>query len=512
MVPLLLFASSALAQTSSLEQAYESTWAPRLVPLLTEAIRFQTVAGNAEAFTEQKAWLTRVAADLGFTVRDRGKVVEVELPGPAGSPVLGLAVHGDVVPVDDHWTIPPFAGVLKDGMVLGRGAADDKGPLVQALLAMKTLQESGKARTHTIRLLVGNDEETGSSDMKEYVRDHQPPDFTLVLDSNFPVIVGEKAWNALTVETTLNDRRPSRFKITSIVAGLAASIVPDSAVLQIELLAPTESGAHTDAKFFQALETRLNAKTLPAGTRLEIKNEGNANIAGGSAPGSRIRLTVRGKAAHAGVNPSGGRNAMVALANLSVNELPEGGARDILAFAQLAGQDLQGTGLGLTHVDAVFGRVIAVPTMIRVLPDGKMRLTINIRSNPILSGDALKKHLHAEVAAFNARTGASLEAGGTFTSQPLAFDPQAKLVKRLLTAYARSTGKAELPAVSGGGTYAKVLPNAIPFGMWFPDKPYPGHDVDEQISVADLHKGARVLLSALSDLACTEPIKEPFMP
>lgn len=496
-IPLLLLTSSALAQTPTLEQAYESAWAPRMVPLLTEAIRFSTVAGDTKAFADQKAWLTRVASDLGFIVRDQGKVTEVELPGPAGAPVLGLAVHGDVVPVDDHWTIPPFAGVLRDGMVLGRGAADDKGPLVQALLAMKTLKESGKARTHAIRLLVGSDEESGSTDMKEYLRDHPAPDFTLVLDSSFPVVVGEKAWNALRVDTTLTDRRPSPIKVTTLVAGLAASIVPDSAVAQIEAVKPAEA----DTRYFQALATRLKAKALPPGTQLEIKHESNG-----------LQLTAKGKAAHAGVNPTGGRNALVALANALENELPEGGARDLLAFAQLAGQDLQGTGLGLTQVDPMFGRVTAVPTLIRVQPDGKVRLTINIRSNPILSGDALNRHLVTEVATFNARTGAGLEASGVFTAQPLAFDPEAKLVKRLLAAYARGTGKAEPPVISGGTTYAKALPNAIAFGMWFQDKPYPGHDVDEQISVADLHKGVRVLLAALSDLACSAPMKEPFKP
>ena len=503
--PLLLLATTVVAQTPTLEQSYKSNWAPRMVPLLTEVIRFPTVAGNAKAFADQKAWLTRVATELGFTVRDKGKVTEVELPGPDGAPVLGLAVHGDVVPVDDHWTIPPFAGVMKNGMVLGRGSADDKGPMIQALLVMKTLAASDKARTHTIRLLVGSDEETGSTDMKEYLRDNAPPDFTLVLDSAFPVIIGERAANGFQIDTKLIDRRPSRIKVTSLVAGLAGNIVPDTAVAQIEASDGTDAVA--DAKFFKELVRRLKAKSLPAGTRLEIKNLGSAN-----APGNGIELTMKGKAAHSGVNAAGGRNALVALAEILADELPEGGARDLLAFAKIGGQDLQGTGLGLTQVDPMFGRVVAVPTLLRALPDGRVRLTINIRSNPILSGDALKKHLVAAVAAFNARTGASLEAGGYFASQPLAFDPQAKLVKRLLAAYARGTGKAEKLAISGGGTYAKSLPNAIAFGMWFPGKAYPGHDVDEQISVADLHRGARVLLAALSDLACSEPMKEPFKP
>jgi succinyl-diaminopimelate desuccinylase len=66
--------------------------------------------------------------------------------------------------------------------------------------------------------------------------------------------------------------------------------------------------------------------------------------------------------------------------------------------------------------------------------------------------------------------------------------------------------------VSGGGTYAKRLPNAIAFGMWFPGKPYPGHDVDERIPLADLLKGTHVLLEALADLALQPPIDRPFQP
>lgn len=37
--------------------------------------------------------------------------------------------------------------------------------------------------------------------------------------------------------------------------------------------------------------------------------------------------------------------------------------------------------------------------------------------------------------------------------------------------------------------------------MWFPDKPYPGHDVDEKNPVDDLQKGTRVLIRALVDIA-----------
>jgi succinyl-diaminopimelate desuccinylase len=103
-----------------------------------------------------------------------------------------------------------------------------------------------------------------------------------------------------------------------------------------------------------------------------------------------------------------------------------------------------------------------------------------------------------------------LTVDGYWGDEPLSFDPEAKLVKRLLADYAAATGLPAKPAVSGGGSYAKRLPNSIAFGMWFPGKPYPGHDVDERIPVDDLHRGTRVLIAALCDIACGPKIDAPF--
>jgi succinyl-diaminopimelate desuccinylase len=115
------------------------------------------------------------------------------------------------------------------------------------------------------------------------------------------------------------------------------------------------------------------------------------------------------------------------------------------------------------------------------------------------------------VAAFNQRTGASLTATGFYGDEPLAFDPNSKIVRRLLADYAAATGaKNPKPAISGGGTYAKRLPNSIAFGMWFHDKPYPGHDIDEKNPIADLQKGTRVLIQALVDIATGPKIEKPF--
>lgn len=475
---------------------YDAVEAARLVPLLSEVLRFPTVQGNAEARAAQQAWLRRVGVELGFDVREAGGVTEVELPGPTGAPVLGLVVHGDVQPVDETaWSAAPFAGEVRDGHVVGRGAADDKGPLVQALLAMRALAQAGPARTHTVRLLVGTDEESDNTDIRGYLEGHRPPNLSLVLDSSFPVVVGEKAWQSLAVTTPLARpaSAPADLSVAALEAGLATSIVPDRARIVLR-----HAGASAD---WTPLVGRLGAKPLAEGIRLQLQPQGDT-----------LTVTTLGRSAHAGMNLEGGRNALVALARLMEGELPASGAADLLAFARLAGQDLHGASLGLSGADPLWGRYDVNVATIKPAEGARPTLTINLRRVPPMTGPELRRHLERVVADFNARTGALLEPGGFFDDEPLVFDPGSKLARRLLAIYERATGETAAPAISGGGSYAKRLPNAIAFGMWFPGKPYPGHDVDERNPIADLHRGAHVLIEALVDLACAPPLVEPFKP
>jgi predicted dipeptidase len=476
---------------------YDDRLAKEAVPLLTQAIRFHTVEKDTAARDAQQAWLLKTAAGLGFVARSAGKFVEVELPGPPGAPVLGLVVHGDVQPADPKaWSIPPFEGGVRDGAVFGRGAADDKGPLVQALLAMKAVEQAGPARTHTIRLLVGSDEESDNTDLKEYLAAHRPPDYSLVLDFLFPVVVGEMAWTGLYLDAVPGERSNSElpFRIEALDAGLSPSIVPDRAELTLRW------GRGLPA--WGSLIERVGARKLEEGTRLEFREQENG--------GGRLTIAAHGKSAHGGVNLQGGRNALVALANATEGLLPASGENDLLAFARLAGRDLYGTGFGLTETDPVWGRYLVNVGTIKPQDGGKLRLTVVLRRPPPRTGPQIKTYLEKVVAGFNARTGSKLTVDGYWEDEPLSFDPEAKLVKRLVAAYAAATGDDAQPAVAGGGSYAKRLPNSIAFGMWLPGKPYPGHDVDERIPIEDLHRGTRVLIAALADIACGPKIEHPF--
>jgi succinyl-diaminopimelate desuccinylase len=219
------------------------------------------------------------------------------------------------------------------------------------------------------------------------------------------------------------------------------------------------------------------------------------------------------------VNLTGGRNALVALARAVEGKLPAGGADDLLALARIAGQDLHGTGLGITDSDPIWGRYAVNVATAKVADDEKpptVAIFINLRRIPPRTAPQMKAFLESFLRDFNARRGSSLfvrEEDSYFGDEPLGFNPKAKIVKRLMAVYSKATGdKNPKPAISGGGTYAKRLPNAIAFGMWFPGKPYPGHDLNEKMPIADLEKGSRVLIHALVDLATGAKIVEPFRP
>lgn len=77
-------------------------------------------------------------------------------------PGLVLLHHIDVVPANaDHWSLPPFAGVVRDGFVWGRGAADTKGLGIAQLQAFLALAASGMARNRDVVLMATADEEAG---------------------------------------------------------------------------------------------------------------------------------------------------------------------------------------------------------------------------------------------------------------------------------------------------------------------------------------------------------------
>ncbi|HEY0511185.1 MAG TPA: M20/M25/M40 family metallo-hydrolase [Thermoanaerobaculia bacterium] len=81
-------------------------------------------------------------------------------PRSGGRAVL-LLHHMDVVPPGPGWTVPPFAGLIKGGLLWGRGAVDDKSLGIAQLAAMVDLQRRRVPLERDVIFLAVADEENG---------------------------------------------------------------------------------------------------------------------------------------------------------------------------------------------------------------------------------------------------------------------------------------------------------------------------------------------------------------
>ena len=76
-------------------------------------------------------------------------------------PVVALNAHGDVVPPGEGWSVDPYGGVVKDGVMYGRGVAVSKSDFATYVFALKALEASGLPLKGTVELHLTYDEEAG---------------------------------------------------------------------------------------------------------------------------------------------------------------------------------------------------------------------------------------------------------------------------------------------------------------------------------------------------------------
>ncbi|CEA01151.1 succinyl-diaminopimelate desuccinylase [Pseudomonas saudimassiliensis] len=104
----------------------------------------------------------RLAA-CGFTLESMrfGDVDNLWARRGSESPVLCFAGHTDVVPCGplEQWDTAPFAPVIRDGMLHGRGAADMKGSLAAMVVAVEEFVTACPDHRGSIAFLITSDEE-----------------------------------------------------------------------------------------------------------------------------------------------------------------------------------------------------------------------------------------------------------------------------------------------------------------------------------------------------------------
>jgi acetylornithine deacetylase/succinyl-diaminopimelate desuccinylase-like protein len=97
------------------------------------------------------------------------------MPGAGDRKSLLLMSHLDVVPAEDEgWKHPPFAGVVEDGFVWGRGAWDCKGMVAPEVLAVMLLLREGFRPQGDLVLALWADEEKGGDMGAGWVTENRP--------------------------------------------------------------------------------------------------------------------------------------------------------------------------------------------------------------------------------------------------------------------------------------------------------------------------------------------------
>ncbi len=145
-----------------------------LVSLTAELIRFPTVNPPGEAYRPCAEYVGQRLRKSGFETEfiraegtpgdtDRYPRVNVvaRFDGRSPGACVHFNSHIDVVEAGEGWSLDPFAGIVRDGRVYGRGACDMKGGLAASIIAAEAFMEVYPDFPGAIEISGTVDEESG---------------------------------------------------------------------------------------------------------------------------------------------------------------------------------------------------------------------------------------------------------------------------------------------------------------------------------------------------------------
>ncbi len=382
-------------------------------------------------------YVLELCGRLGIpTVNRDGRVAWAEIG--SGDEIVGILGHLDVVPVGDGWEHDPRGEVCGDRLY-GRGAADDKGPTMAALFAMKDVMDSSVPLKRRVRLIFGQCEETGSwTDMAYYTAHEQLPVYGFTPDADFPAIYGEKGLLHYELSLPLAESG-----LLSAEGGNAANMVPDWA--------------------------RASVQT-PSGNK---------------------EYSAKGRSAHAST-PEKGCNAISAI----MKELAKDGVKSPLVsfYQEHIGSDLSGSLMGCGFSDEQSGDLTLNAGLLRTLKD-RVVLTIDIRSPVTVSSDRVLAAIEAACAPYG------ITVSCTEDTKSIYMDKNGQVITAMLEVYREATGDMSEPMVIGGGTYARAMPGIVAFGPMQPGRECTEHQRDEYILLEDLFQAEDIYRKTIEKLA-----------
>ncbi|HIQ74906.1 MAG TPA: dipeptidase PepV [Candidatus Cottocaccamicrobium excrementipullorum] len=437
----------------------------------SEKMAYKTGKPFGEGTFQALSKALAMAEHYGFHIKNHDNYVgTIDLNNGARN--LDILAHLDVVPGGEGWTVTePFAPVEKDGRLYGRGTADDKGPAVAALYGMRAVKELGIPLTKNCRLILGTDEECGSSDIAHYYDEEPEAPMTFSPDSSFPVFNIEKgSMNGhFTCEFAASEALP---RLVSAQAGIKANVVPGTAFAAVEGMELSEV-----TEIARAVEEETGVHFVV--TQKEAVSE----------------IAAEGKGAHAST-PEEGINALTGLLTLLVRLplAPCGQVDALKALTELFPHgDTRGEALGIAMKDELSGELTLAFSLLTV-DDSSLDATFDSRC-PLCANDenvyqVVKKNLEAK--GFELHTKAM--------RPPHHVDGDSPFVKTLLAAYEKYTGLKGSCQSMGGGTYVHDLKNGVAFGASMPGTDNRMHGADEFAVIEELTTAAKIYAQVIVDL------------
>ncbi|MDR0886136.1 MAG: Sapep family Mn(2+)-dependent dipeptidase [Clostridiales Family XIII bacterium] len=419
-------------------------------------------------------------------------------PKVAPDEILGIPVHVDVVPVGDGWAFDPFSAEIKDGLIYGRGTTDNRGGVVAIYYAMKALKESGYKPGCSIRLILGNDEETGWHGMDRYLEDVGLPTFGFSPDTDFPAINGEMGIMnfdiAMKLEGDVAAIDDTTYELASLTGGQAPNMVPERcrAVLKSTALKSIQAKAGKKSKkkgidvgpLYKKVLDKVGAYKERTGYDITAKIKGKS-----------LEIITLGIAAHGSI-PEQGLNAVTIMMDF-LREVPLDSDKTIAFidfYNEYIGFELGGESLGLDLSDAPSGHLVFNVGMIKIDKEAII-LTVNVRYPVTKSSDDVYAILKPLVTSKDMGIVVGMD------QKPIFFPADEPFIRTLVDVYREVTGDTQSePRVIGGGTYARAIPRAVAYGPRFPGREDLMHKRDEYLHIEDFIKSIYIFAGAIKKL------------
>ncbi|WP_125152482.1 dipeptidase PepV [Clostridium rectalis] len=412
-----------------------------------------------------------ISRRLGFKTKNLDGYVGYAEYGE-GEDYIGVLGHLDVVPEGDGWVYPPYEAEIHHGKIYGRGALDDKGPIMAALYGLKAIKDLNLPLSKKVRIIFGTNEETGSKEMEYYLKKEKPPVAGFTPDAEYPLIYAEKGITSFDLVRKLESLGTDEIFIKYINGGQRVNMVPDYCESGI-VVKEKDTVIKALEKFKQSSEFNLTA---------HIKSD-------------MVVIKSIGVSAH-GSLPHLGKNAIMQmfkfLATLPIKDSDI--YKFIEFFNQYVGFECDGKSFGVALSDEESGKLSFNIGTIE-MNEEKINLGLNLRYPVTYTFEDVLNPLKETLK----NTG--IEIDNMSHQKPLYFSKDHDLVKTLINVYNDQTGKRGEPLAIGGGTYAKEMPNILAFGPIFPGKPDLDHQANEYIEIDDLIMNSKIYAHAIYELA-----------